>query len=367
MDPDSYSLEDVQQALERRGISRHEWDHWRGSLHWKEKEVVSFLVAHLGVPLGTQRISLRWQLLDVLKRTIQTDRARKRRLDALPLSYQRRLLLPYELIAHIQSFLVGPLALSTHVALSQLNKSVRTYLFGSTEELVEERWRQICLHAGMGIVYEDLTEPYPVGRTWENSALRTAEWRQMANSTRWQDWNEALLAFAGSEVRVLSRKEVKNDDVQLQINPALSYMRLMETNELDFAIKDRNDQWLSVYDDRSCVMLLTFPPVSELSVAVEGVSGTYEKLELRNEDGIVIWDLWTSRFDELWFPVDGILVAEFVEGDKGDYISSIPTNHDGELCVEEDDDHEPRYSSSAAVARRESRDVVLEEIIESHG
>lgn len=69
---------------------------------------------------------------------------------------------------------------------------------------------------------------------------------------------EALLAFAGSEVRVLSRKEVKNDDVQLQINPALSYMRLMETNELDFAIKDRNDQWLSVYDDRSCVMVRPF-------------------------------------------------------------------------------------------------------------
>ena len=70
--------------------------------------------------------------------------------------------------------------------------------------------------------------------------------------------SEKLLSSADSKLQVLSSEEVEGNDIQLQINPALSYMRLMNMNELDFAIKDlRYPQWLLVYDNRSCVDMVS--------------------------------------------------------------------------------------------------------------
>lgn len=75
----------------------------------------------------------------------------------------------------------------------------------------------------------------------------------------------------------------------------------------------------------------------------------------------------------LWFPVEGALLAQFVEGNQGDYSSSIPTNYEGELYdtsdEEEDDDSEDEDDEpgSSSAARKEAKEKALEEINESHG
>ncbi|KAL7416714.1 hypothetical protein BDY24DRAFT_378023 [Mrakia frigida] len=181
---------DLKRALERRGVKDHRIPLWGNSMN---------------------------EHLEFLKKTIQAQKVEReierRRLNALPRSPLRRLPFPYELIKHIQSFVVGPRAMQTHIALSRLSWSVRTYLFGQNEARIEERWKQICLHSGIGQEPADITDICGISLNWEKTATSIAgyvqyglcedallvSWSQMEKSYKWNHWNRELDSFGSSE------------------------------------------------------------------------------------------------------------------------------------------------------------------------
>ncbi|KAL7416702.1 hypothetical protein BDY24DRAFT_201626 [Mrakia frigida] len=352
---------DVERALERRGVKDHRIPLWGNSMN---------------------------EHLEFLKKTIQAQKVEReierRRLNALPRSPLRRLPFPYELIKHIQSFVVGPRAMQTHIALSRLSWSVRTYLFGQNEARIEERWKQICLHSGIGQEPADITDICGISLNWEKTATSIAgyvqyglcedallvSWSQMEKSYKWNHWNRLLLDSAASEIKVLNKEQVKKKNIKLQVNPALSSMRLMHYNNVDVALKTVRGDWWSAYDYPDATsLLLTWPPVSSLDITMKDVADEYHTLHLSNSEGVVIWDIFAAWWDEMWFPVQTDLLEQFVEGDRGDYSSSIPTNEDGQLYdyFEESDEDEVDEGDDDGATYGEKKAAALEAIIKSHG
>ena len=127
-------------------------------------------------------------------------------LSALPQSTLRRLPLPYELIKLIQSFVVGPRAIATHLALFRLNSSVRTYLFGQSDHRIEKTWKLLCLRSGIGQQRSDVGDIKSKRLSWKETATRLVDnrwglgssklvvsWSEMETSPRWDMWNGEFL------------------------------------------------------------------------------------------------------------------------------------------------------------------------------